>query len=523
MRFKFVIRQLGLLLVMISASMLPSACWSLYDMFRHGERLPGGEEAAVVLLGSAGIGAALGAALMLLGRAGGKQLGRREALLLVALSWTVGAALAAMPFRLWALFHDFGTGGHHPFESYINCYFEAMSGLTTTGASILTDIEAVPRSLLFWRSFTQWLGGLGIVVLFVAVLPILGVGGKRLYQFEAPGPQKEGVRPRIRAAAQMLWIIYLGLTVAETLALRFIAGIGWLDAMCHAFSTLATGGFSTDNASIAGFHNWKMELIIIVFMFLAGVNFGLYDQLISGRWRSVLKNPELRAYALIILCSFVVIAGLNLGQEIVTTARDRSGSPTALARHTLFTVISMQTTTGFCTADFDGWPFPARVLLFGLMFVGGCGGSTAGGIKVIRFVILAKVIWAELHSVLRPHVVRTVRVGRSSIDPQLRSQTMVYFLIMATIFLVASGLVLWLESPRTIKHYHGGDPAATAFGAVAATLNNIGPGFDLVGPSRNYAWFSKPTKLVLTGLMALGRLELYAFLVLLLPSFWREE
>lgn len=525
MRVLFVIQQLGLLLVILSASMLPAAGWSAYDYFRLGSPAEG--DALVGLLLSALGGTAIGFLLFRRGRRGRRQFGRKEALLLVALSWVVGAALSAAPFRLWAAFHDFSDGADPAFTQYVNCYFEAMSGLTTTGASTLADIESIPRSLLFWRAFTHWIGGLGIIVLFVAVLPVLGVGGKRLFRFEAPGPKKEGVRPRIRAAAQVLWMIYLGITLAEVLLLR-LGGLDWCDSMSHAFATLATGGFSTQNVSITGLGNWKVELIIIVFMFLAGVNFGLYDQLLSGRWREVLRNPELRAYVAIMLVSTVIIAAITLEHAVPLTDGEQVTGFWGPIRHCLFTVVSIQTTTGFCTANFDQWGFPAKLILITLMFVGGCGGSTGGGIKVIRFVILFKVLWAELELVFRPHVVRTVRVGRSTIDPQLRSATLVYFVLIGIVVMLATSMVIWLETPAKIEQMTAGqgkpgDPAATAFSAVVATLNNIGPGLDLVGATRNYAWFTQPTKVLLCVLMALGRLELYAFLVLVLPAFWREE
>jgi len=520
MRIRFVIHQLGILLLLLSAAMLPSAAWSIYDYY-FVPALTGEGEAGIALLISALIGAIMGTAIFRRARPDQKPLGRREALLLVALSWVLGAALSAAPFRIWAAIHESTAGAPHPFGSFVNCYFEAMSGLTTTGASVLTDIEAVPRSLLFWRAFTHWLGGLGIVVLFVAVLPILGVGGKRLFRFETPGPKKEGVRPRIRAAAQVLWLIYLGITVAEVLALK-LAGLGWFDAITQSFATLATGGFSTRNASITGFGLPGIEIIIIVFMVMAGINFALYDQLLSGRWRDVLRNPELRAYVLFLLIATVLIGALATDTGVV----DMNGKPESgfwpTLRHSLFTVVSIQTTTGFGTADFDQWDFPAKMLLITLMFVGGCGGSTGGGIKVIRVVVLAKVLWAELEAVFRPNVVRTIRVGQSTVDAQLRSATLVYFLLIGIIVVVATGLVIWLETPAKIEAL-GGDPAATAFSAVVATLNNIGPGLDLVGPTRNYAWLSHPTKVLLTVTMVLGRLELYAFLVLLVPGFWKED
>ncbi len=521
MRFRQVIRQLGLLLLLQSAAMLPSGIWALYDHYAN-PMVHNADEAAIALFTAASIGAVLSGVMIFLGKTSENILGRREAMLLVALTWVVGAALAALPFRLWAGFHDFADGADPAFQSYTRCYFEAMSGLTTTGASVLSDIESLPRSLLLWRSFTHWIGGLGIVVLFVAVLPLLGVGGKRLFRSETPGPKKEGVRPRIRAAAQVLWIIYTGITLVQVVALR-LAGMGWCDALSHAFATLATGGFSTDNTSIAGFHSIPIELIVIVFMFLAGVNFGLYDRLIHGRWREVLHDPELRAYAGIILLATLFIFLITYVQPMPTIDADDPSDPGFLMRlrHCLFTVVSIQTTTGFCTADFDQWAFPAKALLVSLMFVGGCAGSTGGGVKVIRFVVLAKVLLAEIEAVFRPHVVRTVRVGHGVIEPSLRSATLVYFVLIGLIVVSATGAMVWLEGEH-IRSL-GGDDAVTSFTTVVATLNNIGPGLDLVGASQNYAFYHPPTLLMLSMLMALGRLELFAFLVLLTPSFWREE
>jgi len=519
MRFRFVLQQLGLVLLLISAAMLPSAAWSVYDHYVL--HLPGEEEALAALLMAALAGMAVGIVLFCRGQQGEKQFGRREALLLVALSWVVGAALAAAPFRIWSAIHEFTPGQDQAFQQYVNCYFEAMSGLTTTGASTLKNIESIPRSLLFWRAFTHWIGGLGIVVFFVAVLPLLGVGGKRLFRFEAPGPRKEGIRPRMRAAAQILWIIYVGITLAEVILL-VVAGLGWFDSITHAFATMATGGFSTKNASVTGLGSWKVELIIIWFMFMAGVNFGLYDQLLAGRWREVLKNPELRAYVAIML----IATGINLClisvDGVIDMESQYENSFWSNFRHSLFTTVSIQTTTGFCITDFDRWVFPAKAVLVALMFVGGCGGSTGGGVKVVRFVILAKVLWAELEAVFRPNVVRTIRVGRWTLDPQMRSSTLVYFLLILIVVVISTMLVIWLETPHKLDT-EDSDAAITAFSAVAATLNNIGPGLDLVGPTQNYAFFTKPTKVLLCVLMAMGRLELYAFLVMVMPSYWKEE
>ncbi len=521
MRYGFVIQELGILLLLLSGAMVPSAAWSAYDYLAYGQQMPGESEAFLALLASALIGVVCGLPLFLKGRIKNTQLGRKEALLLVALAWVVGAALSALPFRMWAFIHDFSDGRDPAFSQFVNCYFEAMSGLTTTGASILNNVESIPRSLLFWRAFTHWIGGLGIVVLFVAVLPILGVGGKRLFRFEAPGPKKEGVRPRIRAAAQVLWMIYLGITVAEVLALR-VAGVGWFDSLTHAFATLATGGFSTYNGSISALGGWSVQLIIILFMFMAGVNFGLYDAVVSGRWRELFRNPELRAYVGSIAAATAVITLLTYGHQIILTTEGSVSGFWGRLRHCLFTVVSIHTTTGFCTADFDLWSFPVQAILLLLMFVGGCGGSTGGGVKVMRFVMLAKILRAELETIFRPHVVRTVRVGQAIVDPPMRSGVLIYFLLIGLIVIVSTGLFIWIETPEKLDS-DSWDAATTAFSAVVANLNNIGPGLDRVGATMNYSWLKPGTKALLCVLMAMGRLELYAFLVLMVPGFWREE
>ncbi|UCD28734.1 MAG: TrkH family potassium uptake protein, partial [Planctomycetota bacterium] len=447
MRVRFVIQQLGVLLLILGASMLPSAAWSVYDHYYR--KIPAEEDALAAMLMAALGGAVLGIILIRSGKSEKKQFGRKEAMLLVALCWVLGAALSAAPYRIWAGLHEFTAGQDQAFTKYVNCYFEAMSGLTTTGASTLTNIESIPRSLLFWRAFTHWIGGLGIIVLFVAVLPILGVGGKRLFKFETPGPTKEGIRPRIRAAAQGLWMIYSGITLAEILLLKAV-GIGWFDSISHAFATMATGGFSTKNVSITGLGSWKVELIIIWFMFMAGVNFGLYDRLLGGRWREVLRNPEFRAYVIIMLAAFMIITCIVFNQGMVDMEGEQQIGFWARIRHSLFTTVAIQTTTGFCTTDFDQWAFPAKVILVTLMFIGGCGGSTGGGVKVIRFVILAKVLWAELETTFRPNVVRTIRVGRTTIDPQLRSGTLVYFLLICLVVIMATTLIIWIETPHKL-------------------------------------------------------------------------
>ena len=449
--------------------------------------------------------------------AGGRvegQLARREALLLVAASWLAGAALAALPFRLWAWF-DAGTADH-AFSSWIDCYFEAISGFTTTGATVLSHIESIPRSLLLWRATTHWLGGLGIVVLFVAVLPMLGVGSKRVFRVESPGPAPEGVTPRIQEAARILWLIYLALTVAEACTLRLL-GLDWFESVCHTFATLATGGFSTLNDSIGQMNRAAVEAAIVVFMLLAGVNFGLYYQLIHRRWRTVRDDPELRTYLAVLAVGCLVVV-ISIYRLPVTTTTGEEVSPSLFAalRYGLFQVVSIQTTTGFCTAEFDHWPFVAKATLLALMFVGASSGSTGGGIKVIRCLIAAKVLINELDRVFRPNVVRPVRVGKNVVDPEQKLAAVTYLLGIVVLFAVGTVLIKALETDRPID-------IVTAATAAAATLNNIGPGLAEVSAVDNYAWFSASSKVVMSLLMVIGRLEVFAIIVLFHPRFWREE
>ncbi|MCK4660044.1 MAG: TrkH family potassium uptake protein [Phycisphaerae bacterium] len=513
MNFRYVGRQLGLLTAVLSVVMLVVAGWSWVQV-------AGGDTAETAarnaLLISVGVGLLLCGLLRLTGGRFKGQLARREALLLVAASWLVGAALAALPFRLWAWFEAGSAVGDPAFGSWINCYFESISGFTTTGATVLTAIESIPRSLLLWRATTHWLGGLGIVVLFVAVLPMLGVGSKRVFRVESPGPTPEGVTPRIQETARILWLIYLGLTVAEIATLKLL-GLSWFSSVCHTFATLATGGFSTLNASVGQIDSAAVDTAIIVFMLLAGVNFGLYYQLIHGRWRSVRDDPELRVYLAILAVGCLIIV-ISIHRLPITTTTGEQVAPSFLSalRYGLFQVVAIQTTTGFCTAEFDHWPFVAKATMVILMFVGASGGSTGGGIKVIRCLIAAKVLIAEIERMFRPNVIRPIRVGRSTVEPEQRLAAVSYLLGIVVLFAVGAVLIKALETQHPIS-------IVTAATASAATLNNIGPGLAEVSAVDNYAWFSAPSKVVMCLLMVIGRLEVFAIIVLFHPRFWRTE
>lgn len=512
MNYRCVIQHLGRLMLILSISVLAVASWSALRWYRTG----GSDAAApLAMLACAATGFVTGGLLWFLARRDPGNLRQREALLLVSLAWVLGAALSALPFFLWAHI-DPAVPASHPFTSFVDCYFEAMSGLTTTGATVLGSpgslIEEIPPPLLLWRSLTQWLGGLGIVVLFVAVLPTLGVGGKKLFQAETSGPLASGVRPRIRETARVLWLIYLGMTLLLIAALC-AAGSNPFDAVCHTFATVSSAGFSTRDTSIAHFTT-PQQVIIAVFMVLAGINFGVFHLFISGRYRQALADKELRFYLTVLLLASIAVT-LSLVRPQFAAGAD----PAAIAatvRDGLVQTISIQTSTGFCVTDFDRWEFLPKAILFAGMFIGASAGSTGGGIKVIRILIAVKVCVAEIERVFRPNVVRPFKIGGSPVDSQMRLTTMVYVLTILALFVAGTMTLMLLEGGGRCN-------LTTAAAATAATLNNIGPGFGAVGAAENYGWFSMPSKLVLTALMALGRLELYALLVLFTPRFWRTQ
>ena len=519
MNYRFVVSRLGLLGCLLSAVLLlVPALFVGIDAWQRQSVNP--DAAAAMFLTGLG-GLLVGGVTWYFSRRGSRFLGRKEALLLVSAGWILGALLAAFPFWIWAHFH-FNTNQAHPFHSLLNCYFESMSGLTTTGATVLSDIESIPNSLLLWRSITHWLGGLGIVVLFVAVLPGLGVGGKRLFQIESPGPAPEGLQPHIRETARWLWFIYLGLTVAEIAALWLFTPMSGFHAICHTFATLATGGFSTMNASIGAYYRTPaVDIIVITFMVLAGINFGLYYRLCRGKLGPVLRDVELRVYFAVLAAGVLLVCGavaISSEPVFLTTGKPVPSSIGESLRQSLFTTVSLQTTTGFCTADFDRWPFFAKTVLILLMFVGGSSGSTAGGIKIIRIWVAFKVLCAEIEHVFRPYVVRPVRIGLSVIDSEMRLSVVVYVLGIVLLFGVGTVAIVLAEE---CNHTSNCD-FTTAATASLATLCNVGPGLAGVGPVVNYDWFSAPSKFVMCLLMLLGRLEVFTILVLFSRTFWRK-
>jgi trk system potassium uptake protein TrkH len=516
MNYAYIISRLGLLFLVLSVIML-GMTGAYYGVQWVRGTMPE-QSASFALLLSSVFGGVLGGGIWLTKRGGPRTMGRREAMLLVAMSWLLGAILAAMPYFLWA--HLSSGLDAHPFRSYVNCYFESMSGLTTTGATILDNIEGVPRSLLLWRCMTQWLGGLGIIVLFVAVLPSLGVGAKKLYKMESTALNKDGVQPHIRDTARLLWIVYFAMTIMQIMAMRLV-GADWYDSIAHTFSTVATGGFSPRNGSVGEFGT-GIQIVIIIFMILGGINFALYYYIARGRGRLVRNDTELRFFLLLLLVgSLIAVASLYRAHDelLLSTGEYIPATLFECTREGVFQTVSILTTSGFATADFNHWPFLAQAVLIFFMFIGGSAGSTSGGIKVIRIWLVLKIMLSEIERVFRPQVVRPVRIAKGTIDTDLKLGTLAYVLGILVLFAIGSVVLMAIEknNPHVDMDY------TTAATASLATLCTIGPGLGHVGSVEHYGWFSAPSKIIMSLFMALGRLELFAIIVLFSPRFWRRD
>lgn len=483
MNVRIVLRLLGLLVCCIGLTMGFSLFWSFY--YRDGSAFP--------LFLSICLTIGIGALLFSLGKFQKEELFRKEALAVVGLSWLLVPAVGALPFVF-----------SHTLPNYIDAYFESMSGFTTTGSSVLTTIESVAPGILFWRSFTHWLGGMGIIVLFIAVLPFLGVGGRRLFSSEVSGPVSHGLTPRIKETALILWKIYILLSAIET-ALLVLCGMNLFDALCHAFATMATGGFSTKNASVGYFRSLPVDLTIIAFMFLGGTNFALHYRLLKGERLSHFRNAEWRAYVGTLLFSVLFISGHLWVHQIYAGIGETF-------RYVAFQVVSIMTDTGFTTANFNLWPPAAKGLLIVLMFVGGCAGSTSGGIKVIRIVTLLKIARFQLEKIYSPRTIRKIRVGGVAVEDEVTRATLSFFFIYILVFVIASLVILAM----------GLDLVSSA-SAVATTLNNCGPGLAKVGAVENFAHLPGISKMVLSLCMVIGRLELYSILILFVPMFWQRK
>lgn len=419
------------------------------------------------------------------------SLSTRSAFATVASCWFFASVLGAIPFLI--------SGS---ISNFTDALFESVSGFTTTGSTILTNIEVLPRSIALWRAQLHWLGGMGIVALTVALLPLLGVGGFQLIKAETTGPEKGKITPKITVTAKILWFIYLGLTVIQIVLLMLFGKMDFIDAAAHTFATLGTGGFSTKNASIGGFNSVAVDVICTVFMILAGVNFSLYYQIILGRGKEIFSNSEFKAYLGIIIISILIVT--------IAITPEYKNFFTAL-RFGAFQVVSIITTTGFATTDFTKWAPLAQIVLLLLMFVGGCSGSTGGSIKVVRWVILWKQMKNEIRKMLHPHGVFSVRlndrVGRKD----------VVFSVAAFIF-----LYLCLVAITAIVAAVDGADVLTSLTAGITLVGNVGPGFGKIGPVDNFSFFSPLVKWWFSFAMLAGRLELYTMIMFFVPSFWKK-
>jgi trk system potassium uptake protein len=418
-------------------------------------------------------------------------IGRKEGFAIATLGWILVAAFGTFPFLFSGIFTNF-----------IDAYFESMSGFTTTGATVLESIEGKPLSVLFWRDQIQWMGGMGIIVLVVAILPALGVGGMQLFKSEVPGPEPDKLKPRIKETAKLLYLVYVIISVLQVLCL-YTVGMPLYDAITHMFGTMCTGGFTPKNLSVGHYNNSTYDLIIIIFMFIAGANFTLHYKVLHGDLKSLLKDREFLFYSGIVILSTLIITTqlrVYVYHSVLTALRYAS-----------FQVVSITTTTGFVTADYDQWPALSKNILLILMFIGGCAGSTGGAIKNIRILILLKKANREFQKILHPRAITAIHLGDKKISDEVVSNITSFFLLYIIIFVVATLIMAAL-----------GLDMISALSSVAATLGNVGPGLGLVGPAQNYAFIPPFGKIVLSLCMLLGRLEIYTVLILVVPEFWKK-
>ena len=522
MNYHLLSRNLGIISLLFSGMMLFSLPWAHPSLGMRNHLDPSELSNTIsdfetrgflALLSSSLIAAFIGGGLFWFGRdARGEQLFRKEAMATVGLSWVLATVIGAMPFLL----SNTKVAEGRPM-TLVDALFEAQSGFSTTGATVLTDLEnpaLVPHCILFWRSSTHFLGGLGIVVLLVAILG-QGAGGKAMMRAEITGPTKDSQFSRMQKTASVFATIYVALNLV-LICIYWASSMSLFDAICHAFGTMATGGFSTYNASLGHFDNSWIEYVTIFFMILAGTNFALLFFVSTGRYKLLFSNPEWRIFAGIIIgiSSLVAIFGLSY--------QDFAGVPEAV-RDSLFQVVSIMTTTGYGTNDYDRWNSFGRGVLLILMFIGGCAGSTSGGMKVIRHVLLVKILRLELELSYRPRVIRPFRIGDQNLDEGLKKHILVYFGLVGAMFAGAWLLLITIEpdtqwaASATIDQ-----KLIDCAGAIAATIHNIGPGYGACGPTANYADFAPASKSLFVVLMMLGRLEMFSILVLFAPSFWRR-
>ena len=484
---------MGLLLLCNGAFMLVAALVS--GLYKDGVTIEITMAAIVTML--------VGLVAMFFTRDHKKEVKPKEGYIIVTFGWLVMSASGMLPYLFTGAIPDI-----------TNAFFETISGYTTTGASILNDIESLPKGLLFWRSLTHWIGGMGIIVLAIAILPLLGIGGMQLFAAEAPGPSADKLHPRITDTAKRLWLIYVGYTLAETLLLK-LAGMGFFDAMNHAMATLSTGGFSTKNSSLAYWNDQPLiQYIVILFMFLAGSNFVLSYFAFKGKIQKVLKDEEFKFYTGFII-SFSIVAALVIyfqAQPQVSASLPMVfGYGESAIRHALFQVLAVVTTTGFVTADFTGWTPFLTIFFFGLMFLGGSAGSTAGGIKVMRHLLIIKNGLLEFKRTMHSNAIIPVRYNNKTVPESIVYNIIGFFVLYMLLFIIGALVLAFM-----------GLDFESAIGGAATSLGNVGPGLGSLNPLSNFNDLPALGKWWCGFLMLLGRLELFTVLILFSPYFWRK-
>ncbi|MCC6699410.1 MAG: TrkH family potassium uptake protein [Candidatus Hydrogenedentes bacterium] len=498
MNYCILSKYLGNICIAIGVSMTPAIAWAVYLGEANGLR-----SLALSLFASL----AIGIALAWTGRGAPTRIYEREAIGLVGLTWIVACWLGSLPF-VFA-----GTLGWN------DAYFESVSGFTTTGSTVIIDVEAVEKSILFWRSLTHWLGGIGIVILFIAVLPYIGAGGKLIMKSESTGPSSSRLLPRFRKSAALMFKVYVSLTILNIAALM-LAGMSFYDALIHTFGGLATGGFSNRQASVGAYHSLPIELVIMAFMVLGGTNFALFAEMWLGNWKALWQDTEWRLYMGILVMVTLLIA-VNLmgmggkfpdaGQSFEVVPEPQHYPAAHALRVSAFQVASCMTDTGFVTDDFDRWPFFSRIMLLLVMCIGGSAGSTSSGIKVVRLLMYAKIAVHRLEATFRPKTVKPLRIGGDVISETVQNRALSFLVVYVGWFVLGAVYLSWQ-----------GLPFDTAVSSMAACLNNCGPGLEHVGAIRDYHLVGPFGTAFLSLTMLLGRLELVTILVLFVPSFWRK-
>jgi trk/ktr system potassium uptake protein len=535
MKAKSVFYAIGRLLQLTGGILLVPLGISVYDGYHAVGQVVLTQQMTMAFLVTILVSTAAGTILTAMFHRNRNDQGIKEGFAIVTLGWIFMALVGSIPFVFWFLEQQIATGSINLLSAITDAYFEVMSGFTTTGATILSDIEALPRSLLFWRSLTHWLGGMGIITLALAIFPAMGVGGYQMFRGEVPGPSADRLRPRLAETAKILWGVYVLLSAAETLLLK-LGGMDMFDALCHTFGTMATGGFSTRNASVGAFQSAYIDWIIIIFMFLAGTNFMIHYRVLFHRdWNSIFYNREFRFYlgtivaTTILIAAMLSIGGLPAAEQtedqfrysplsaeayrghVAAEEAKVTGDVSDTIRYALFQVVGILTTTGFGTADFDLWPRALGLTLLVLMFWGGCAGSTGGGMKMIRILIVIKAGWRELKKMVRPRLISPVKISGQPVHEAMIRNVQGFFLLFIGLFVICSIIMSFYIEDLT-----------TAVSSVAATIGNIGPGLCGVGSTQTYGWIPIGGKWVLIMCMLLGRLEIFTVLVVLRPSFWKR-